>query len=81
MLKSVEKLVQAVRYGKKKATCGNHWMEVKDDVIKYYYHNTEVCIVNKIGQVEYHNGNWNTSSTTRCIHSYMEIYGKGEIKE
>ena len=76
MLKVVRNLINAVNTGKKKATCGNHWMEVsKDGVIRYYYHSTAVCTI-KNGHVVYDNGGWGTSSTTRTINSYRQYYGE-----
>lgn len=75
MLKSVEHLIRDYNHGKKKATYGNHSMEVHGEKVFYYYHNTAVCIYNnKTDKVEYNNGGWNTSSTTRTINSYKQYY-------
>ena len=76
MLKSVEKLVQAARYGKKKATYGNHSMEQVEKYIFYYYHNNCVCKVDKTtGKAVFDTCGYDGySSTTRTINSYKEVY-------
>lgn len=76
MLKSVEKLINAYNAGRKKVTYGNHWMEVDEKEVNFYYHSTAVCTVNnKTGRAVYNNGGWNTSSTNRTISSYKSYFG------
>lgn len=76
MLKSVEKLVQAARYGKKLAKYGNHSMKQTDSHIYYYYHGNCVCLVNKAtGKAVFDTCGYDGySSTTRTLNSYREIY-------
>ena len=76
MLASVKKMIQAVENGRKSAKAGNHSMQVlSDGTIKYFYHWTAICTVNKDGSVKYDNGGWSTPSTHRSISSYAEYYG------
>lgn len=74
MLKSVEKLIRDYKAGKKKATYGNHWMVVTNLGVKFYYHNTAICVVDNVGNVTYDNGGWNTRSTTTAINSYKQYF-------
>lgn len=75
MLKSVEKLIHAANTGRKSAKCGNHSMQVKDGVIRYYYYSTAVCTVGN-GKVVYDDGGYTGySSTTRTLNSYKAYYG------
>ena len=81
MLKSVENLISDFNRGKKKATYGNHSMEVRGEMVFYYYHSTAVCIYNsKTDKVGYNTGGWGTSSTTRTINSYKAYYGDAPVK-
>ena len=75
MLKSVEKLIRDYKAGKKKATYGNHWMVVTNLGVKFYYHNTAICVVDNAGNVTYDAGQWaGSSSTTRAINSYKQYF-------
>ena len=74
MLKSVEKLIRDYKAGKKKATYGNHWMVVTNKGVRFYYHNTAICVVDNAGNVTYDNGGWSTQSTTRAINSYKQYF-------
>lgn len=77
MLKSVEKLIIDYKNGRKKATYGNHSMENDTNEVRFYYHWTAVCTVNKkTGRAVYNNGGYNTSSTTRTINSYASYFGR-----
>lgn len=75
MLKAVENLIYAANIGRKSARQGNHWMQVENGVIRYYYHNTAICTI-KDGRAVYNNGGWGTTSTTRAINSYKSYYGE-----
>lgn len=78
MLASVKKMISASEAGKDHAKAGNHRMErLYDGTIAYYYHDTAICVVSR-GQVEYNNGGWNTTSTSRAINSYKSYYGEGK---
>ena len=74
MLKSVEKLIRDYKAGKKKATYGNHWMVVTDLGVKFYYHNTAICVVDNAGNVTYDNGGWSSVSTSRALNSYKQYF-------
>ena len=82
MLKAVENLIRDYNNGRKKAAYGNHSMEVHGEKVFYYYYITAVCIYNsKTDKVEYHNGGWHSSSTTRTINSYKSYYGDAPVKD
>ena len=74
MLKSVSNLIRDYKAGKKKATYGNHWMQVTENGVKFYYHATAICTVEN-GNVTYDAGQWaGSSSTTRAINSYKQYF-------
>ena len=79
MLRAVENLVAYANRGYETKKEGNHSMIQTETNIKYYYYQTCICNVNKVtGKVIYSNGGWATSSTTRAINSYKQVYGAGE---
>jgi hypothetical protein len=79
MLKAVKTLINAMENGAKKAHCGNHSAYNVNGKYRYFYHNTCICEYNlATKKVEYDNGGWETSSTTRSINSYKSYYGEEE---
>lgn len=74
MLKAVETMIEAYKWGKTHAKAGNHRFELVNGVAKFYYHDTAICVVGD-GATKYTNGGWNTPSTTRAINSYKEFFG------
>ena len=77
MLKSVQNLINAANSGAKQRQCGNHsFQRDKDGTLKFFYHWTAICVVDKNGNPTYDNGGWNTTSTKRAINSYKQYYGE-----
>ena len=70
-MKTVEKLVRAMRDGKKHMKLGNHRMEQENGIVRFIYHDTAICTLNRNNGVFYtNNGGWDTQSTNRAINAY-----------
>ena len=75
--KTVEDLVNAYKEGKKHLTRGNHRYELRNGVAYFYYWETPVCIVRENGRVEYDDGGYSESPSTRwTIASYKYFFGE-----
>ena len=93
MLKTVEKLINFVNMPHTAVVAvkriGNHVAGVIKNgntiTIYYNYHATTICRITKTlinsqtwhTYIEYSYGGWHTTSTTRAINAYKEIYGEG----
>ena len=93
MLKTVARLIDFVNMPRTAVVAvkriGNHVAGVIKNgntiTIYYNYHYTTICRVTKTRLnahtwhtcIEYNYGGWHTTSTTRAINSYKEVYGDG----
>ena len=80
MLKVVKELTSNYLECNKKI--GNHKRIInnKDNSIDFIYHSTIICkLFPSFKKIIINNGGWNTSSTTRTINSYKEIFNNYEV--
>ena len=75
MLQAVKKLIGAAFAGTNTMTVGNHSFTKEGSLFVFMYHWSEVCIADPERRyVIYDNCGFNTSSTTRAINSYREVF-------
>ena len=75
MLRAVEKLTAAAFAGIQSMTIGNHSFTKEKDIFVFRYHWSEICTVDPVRRyVFYDDCGFKTSSTTRSINSYKEMF-------
>jgi hypothetical protein len=87
---AIDKLVKAFFNGKQDGKQGNHSFNIVEGwncyQVKFYYHNTPICILTLTGSKKYiydvcfNFGGYFTNSTIKAINCYREHFSKYQKK-